>query len=168
LDRYRDVPLFTASQEHTELSRIAATAMGYGLVLILAAEIAASLVYAGMMTFLILVGPTQLQPAWWFALLVHLTITTLSFLSFFGTGFCFFRVIWRRSPVKWLLVGLSVIIMSPVPVLAYEGGIVSLPVQALYYAGWSLVLFITTLAAFSYMELREQDEKKNKHPMLDC
>jgi hypothetical protein len=137
-------------------------------VLILAVEIAASLVYAGFMTLVILVGPTNgLSPAWGFALLVHLTIATLSFVSFFGIGFCFFRVIRRRSRVKWLLVVLSVVIMSPVPVLAYEGGIASFRVQLLYYAGWNLVVFITTLAAFSYLELREQNEKKNKHPMLD-
>jgi hypothetical protein len=155
-------------EEHTQLRRIAATAIRRGLMLILAVEIAASLVYAGVMSIVILIGPTQLQPAWWFAFLVHLTITALSFLSFFGTGFCFFRVITRTSPVKWLLLALSVVIMSPVPVMAYEQTFESIPVQVLYYAGWSLVLLMTTLAAFRYTALREKNETKNKDLMLDC
>jgi len=128
---------------------------GYVLVLMLLVEIAVLLLYFGMMSFLILIGPGSLEPVKLIALGIHIIVATLCFVLFLGVGFCFFGVILRRSLVKWLLITLSTLGVLLLPIAIYEGLDSLFLVQCLYYlAGWSLLLLINTLAAFYYMESR--------------
>jgi len=124
-------------------------------VLMLLFEITVPLAYFGMMSLVILIGPGNMEPPKLIALGIHIIVATLCFVSFWGVGFCFFGVILRRSLVKWLLVSLSILGVLLLPMAIYEELGSSYLVQLVYYlAGWSVLLFINTLAAFYYMESR--------------
>ena len=60
-----------------------------------------------------------------------------------------------RSFVKWFLIALSILGMSVWPFAVYkEVDSPNLLRESQYLAGWSVLLLITTLAAFYYMDSR--------------
>ena len=135
--------------------RSAVTLTGCLLVLTLLFEIALPMTYCVMMSLLIFIGPGGLTPPWWIAIGTHITAGTLLFVSFWGVGFCFFGVILRRSFVRWFLIALSILGISVWPFVVYEE--VDSPTLlsiSQFLAGWSVLLLITTLAAFFYMDSR--------------
>ena len=136
--------------------RTAVTLTGCLLVLTLLFEIALPMPYFAIASLLIWTGPPGGEtPNWWIATGTHITAGTLLFASFWGVGFCFFGVISRRSFVKWLLIALSILGMSVWAFDVYKeiDRVAGLRISQ-FLAGWSVLLLITTLAAFYYMDSR--------------
>jgi hypothetical protein len=127
--------------------------MGWVLVVILLLEIALPMVFCGMMSALIFVGPGTLKPGWWLAFGTEFLVTVLCFASFFAVGFCFFGVIRHKGFIKLLLIGLSVVAAVGMYLPTRD----SFTLRSLRYfpAGWSMLLLVTAMALFSYMKRRE-------------
>jgi hypothetical protein len=142
-------------ERQTSARRISVTLVGYVLVLMLLVEIAVPLTYFGVMPLVILIGPGNLEPPKLIAIGIHIIAATLYFLSFWGVGFCFFGVILRKSLVKWLLITLSIVGVLLLPIAICEEPDGSFLLHLAYHlAGWSVLILISTLSAFHYMESR--------------
>ena len=124
------------------------------LVMSLLTEVSVLCLYFGLMSLVILVGPGGLGTNHQIALAIHVVPAALSLMAFFGVGYCYFGVITRTSPVKWLLFALATFGVLALPIASYTGPDDSLVIQMRYLAGWSVLLFINTFAAFYYMDSR--------------
>ena len=89
-------------------------------------------------------------------------LAMMCFLAIIGTILCASRIIMRASIFKWLLISLSVLGMIPLPVTAYSGetDAKSLALFAVL-AGWSFLLMVATLIAFSYISAMARKEPKS-------
>jgi hypothetical protein len=113
------------------------------------------------MSLVILIGPGDGQLIKLQVMGVHILLASLYCVAFFGVGYWYFGVM-RKPPVKWLLIMLSILGVLALPVAVYEGLGDSYLVGLLsYLAGWSVLLLMTTLVAFSYPEA-----KPSKQPGL--
>jgi hypothetical protein len=124
------------------------------LVMSLLTEVSVFCLYFGLMSLVILIGPGGLETNQLIALAIHVMPAALSLIAFFGVGYCYFGVITRTSPVKWLLFALATFGVLALPIASYMGPDDSLVIQMRYLAGWSVLLFINTFGAFYYMDSR--------------
>jgi hypothetical protein len=124
------------------------------LVMSLLMEVSVLCLYFGLMSLVILIGPGGLETNQLIALAIHVMPAALSLIAFFGVGYCYFGVITRTSPVKWLLFALATFGVLELPIASYTGADDSLLIQLRYLAGWSVLLFINTFAAFHCMDSR--------------
>jgi putative exporter of polyketide antibiotics len=124
------------------------------LVMSLLVEVSVLCLYFGLMSLVILIGPGGLETNQLIALAVHVIPAALSLIAFFGVRYCYFGVITRTSPVKWLLFAMATFGVLALPLASYTGPDDSLVVRMRYLAGRSVLLFINTLAAFYYMDSR--------------
>jgi hypothetical protein len=148
-------------QRHRPRKRIGAILIGNMLVLTLLFEITALLVYFGLMSLLILIGPGNVEPVKLLALGIHMIAAISYFVSFWVVGFCFFGVISRRSLVKRLLLILSIVGMLCLPFAFYETRDTGSLGHVLYFiGGLSVLLLINTLAAFHFMDSKVTLERK--------
>jgi hypothetical protein len=138
-----------------------ATAACHAAVLTLLFEVAGLCTYFGVMSFVILVGPGNLEPPKLFALGIHVIASALYLVSFFGVGFCFFRVKWPRSIAKWLLIALSTLGVLLLPIALYTGLESEYLVGLLYFlAGWSVLMLINTIVVFRFLANRDATAKR--------
>jgi hypothetical protein len=124
------------------------------LVMFLLMEVSGLCLYFGLMSLVILVGPGGLQTNQLIALDTHVMAAALNLIAFFGVGYCYFGIITRTSLVKWLLIALSILGALALPLASFVGPDGSLAIQMRFVGGWSVLLFINTLAAFCYMDSR--------------
>ena len=124
------------------------------LVTFLLAEVSVLCLYFGLMFLVILVGPGGMATNQLIVLAIHAMVAALCLITFFGVGYCYFGVITRTSPVKWLSISLSILGVLALPIASYTGPEDSLVIQMRYLAWWSVLLFVNTLAAFSFMDSR--------------
>jgi hypothetical protein len=124
------------------------------LVMFLLVEVSVLCLYFGLMSLVILVGPGGLETNQLIALAIHVMVAALSLIAFFGVGYCYFGVITSTSPVKWLLFALATFGVLVLPIASFTGADDSLVIKMRYLAGWSVLLFINTFAAFYYMDSR--------------
>jgi hypothetical protein len=92
--------------------------------------------------------------------LAFLLVAVLCFLSVAGVILCVFGVVLRTSFFKWLLVSLSVLGLLPLPVtILYGVADAETLVILSALAGWGAVLFVTTLVAFSYIDMAKGQKR---------
>jgi len=126
--------------------------IGYVSVIILLAEIGVPLSYFGAMSLVGLLGPVFKEPILLVAWVGFVIVAMLCFLSFTGTVLCVLGIVSRKSFFKWLLIFLSVLGVIPLAVAIYTRVDDADHLAVLYaLAGWSVLLFITTLIAYSYI-----------------
>ena len=124
------------------------------VVLFLITEVGVLCLYFGLMSLVILVGPGSVETNKLVALAIHVMVATLCLITLFGVGYCYFGVITHKSPVKWLSIALSILGVLVLPIASYASADDSLLIQLRYLAGWSVLMFINTFAAFYFMDSR--------------
>ena len=124
------------------------------LVMSLLMEVSVLCLYFGLMSLVILIGPGGLETNQVIALAIHVVPAALSLIAFFGVGYCYFGVITRTSPVKWLLFALATFGVLVLPIASYTGADNSLVIKMRYLAGWGVLLFMNIFAEFYYMDSR--------------
>jgi hypothetical protein len=140
----------------TAFARLVATVAFHAAVLTLLFEVAGLVAYFAAMSFIILVGPGNLEPPKLLALGIHMVASALYLISFFGVGFCFFHVKCARPIAKWLLITLSTLGILLLPLALYTG-LESEHLMGLLYllAAWSVATLINTIVVFRFMENRD-------------
>jgi hypothetical protein len=145
----------------TAFVRLMATVAIHAAVLTLLFEVAGLVAYFAVMSFVILVGPGNLEPPKLLALGIHMIAAALYLVSFFGVGFCFFRVKWPRPIAKWLLIALSTLGILLLPLALCAGLEREHLVGLLYFlAGWSVLMLINTIVVCRFMENRDATAMK--------
>jgi hypothetical protein len=134
--------------------RVWVSVMEATLVMSLLMEVSVFCLYFGLMSLVILVGPGGLGTNHQIALAIHVMVAALCLITLFGVGYCYFGVITRTSPVKWLSIALSILGVLVLPIAIYTGAHDSFLIKLRYLAGWSVLLFINTFAAFYFMDSR--------------
>ena len=80
----------------------------------------------------------------------------LYLVSIVGLLLCYFGLVVKKTPIKCLLIMLSVLGIAVLPITLYFG-VSDWPLRELinYFAGLSVLIFATTIAAFYFMDLSQ-------------
>jgi hypothetical protein len=121
-------------------------------VVMLLLEVGLALFYFGLISLGGFFGSAFMEPNLLIVWVGCVTMTMLCFLAFVGTVLCALGVASRKFFFKWLLISLSFLGMIPLAVSAYNRfDDLELLVVAFVLTGWSVLLFVTTRIAFSYL-----------------
>ena len=74
-----------------------------------------------MMSVLMVLSPGSLETWRLVATGIHMLAAVLYFAAICGVALCFLGILSRKLLVKWLLITLSILGMSTLPVCLYEG-----------------------------------------------
>jgi hypothetical protein len=124
------------------------------LALILEIELTIVCAYFTLMSLLMITNLTDNEDWRITATASHMVAALLYFVSMFGVILCFFGLIANKTPIKCLLLALSIVGMAVLPVDVYLGFSDGQLHELIYYlAELSALMFVTTLAAFYFMEI---------------
>jgi hypothetical protein len=130
--------------------------LGLVSIIMLLFEVGVLLLYFGSISLLGVVGPVLKVPSLLMTWVGCVIAAMLCFLAFTGTLFCVLGLVSHKSFFKWLLISLSLLGVIALPVVIYYRDRVDdfAALATMLYAltGWSVLLFVTTLIAFSYIE----------------
>lgn len=127
--------------------------LGLVSIIMLLFEVGVLLLYFGGISLLGVGGPVLKVPGLLIVWVGCVIVAMLCFLAFTGTLFCVLGLASRKSFFKWLLISLSLLGVIPLPVAIYHRVDDLWGLEMLYaLTGWSVLLFVTTLIAFSYIE----------------
>jgi hypothetical protein len=105
--------------------------------------------YFSLMSMLMVFSPGSLETWRLVATAVHMLAAALYFAAICGVAFCFLGITARDSLVRWLLIALSIVGISSLPIAVCQEFDDPGTLERFYYlAGTSLLLLINTLAAF--------------------
>jgi hypothetical protein len=137
-----------------ETSRSASIPLaGRASVIMLLFEVSVPLLYFGLIALVGGFGPVLKVPILLVVWVGCVIVATLYFVAFTGTLLCVLGLASRRSFFKWLLISLSLLGVLPLPIgIFYRVEAMGKLAMLCALGGWSMLIFVTTLIAFSYIE----------------
>jgi hypothetical protein len=136
-------------QKNSAVRRMSELLIANALVMTLMCELYTLCGYFSLMSVLMVFSPGSLETWRLVATGIHMLAAVLYFAAICGAALYFLRIVSCKSLVKWLLIILSIICISSLPIALYQGLDDSDMVRWLYYLeGLSVLLIVNTLAAF--------------------
>lgn len=148
--------------------RLSVMLFGGVLLLILTIDLSILCAYFTVMSLFMLTNPGELEDWRINAMGCHILAALLYFASLAGVVLCFLGLIAKKTPIKCLLIVLSILGMAVLPASLYIGVPKGLLLSRLiyYFAELSSLLFAATLAAFHFLDLMQsgssEDSKERK------